>query len=480
VTALAILAAGCSTHDKTYYAVERSGVVLGYLEAWTIPGDSATGEPTIERGKMVNRLTLLGRGMDITVEGERRADPVTGSTLHHDMTVSTGEMKTGATCVFAGDTVSYTLKPGDKTTTIVLDPDVITGDAFDFSYLADLKPGDEAVTKRFFDPLMGNVHTKQFTPVDAETLIVAGVPYDCLIFDTYNETAGAASRLWVERGTGLFLRDESPDGASITLSDASVRRRVRRADVDDMILAEVDVEIAAQDVRSIASMKVRAKVRTVGQRVTAESLNVPGQTFSGTVENNLIEGVFEVAHPKYDGSNPPPFPPDVGEDLERYLEPEIAIESDDPRIRDKALELTDGATDSWDAVRRLSHFVATEIGGDIPGGGSALGTLRVGKAECGGHSRLLAALCRSVGIPARTVMGCMYGPMNGGAFGQHMWDEVHMGEAGWIPIDATAREVDYVDSGHIRLGTLSSFNPIEMEILDHAIGPPVPDPLEDL
>ena len=51
-------------------------------------------------------------------------------------------------------------------------------------------------------------------------------------------------------------------------------------------------------------------------------------------------------------------------------------------------------------------------------------------------------------------------------------------ESGWQPPGATAREVDYVDSGHIRLGTLTSFNPVEMEILDYEPGPPVPDPLE--
>jgi hypothetical protein len=328
------------------------------------------------------------------------------------------------------------------------------------------------------DPLRGNIHTKRFAPADADTLIVAGVSYACLIFDTFNETAGASSRLWVDRGTGRFVRESSPDGASMTISDASVRRRVKRANIDDMILAKVNVEI--EDVRAIKSMRVRAKVRTAGQRVTPISLNVPGQRFSGSVKDNFIDGIFVVEHTKYDGVHAPPFPPRVGEDLERYLEPELAIESNDPAIREKALELTEGATDSWDAVWRLSHFVATEISGDIPGGGSALGTLETGKAECGGHSRLLAALCRAVGIPARTVMGCMYGELNGGTFGQHMWNEVHMGEAGWIPIDATAREVDYVDSGHIRLGTLTSFNPVEMEVLDYEVGPPVPDPLEEL
>jgi transglutaminase-like putative cysteine protease len=73
----------------------------------------------------------------------------------------------------------------------------------------------------------------------------------------------------------------------------------------------------------------------------------------------------------------------------------------------------------------------------------------------------------------------MYTGIEGGAFGQHMWNEVYMGEAGWIPLDATAREVDYVDSGHIRLGTQTSFNPVEMEVLEYEVGPHVPDPLEE-
>lgn len=49
-----------------------------------------------------------------------------------------------------------------------------------------------------------------------------------------------------------------------------------------------------------------------------------------------------------------------------------------------------------------------------------------------------------------------------------------MGGAGWIPVDTTAREIDFADSGHIRLGILVSkhiaFNPKQMEILDFHAG----------
>ncbi len=44
-----------------------------------------------------------------------------------------------------------------------------------------------------------------------------------------------------------------------------------------------------------------------------------------------------------------------------------------------------------------------------------------------------------------------------------------MGDAGWIAVDATANEIDFVDAGHIRLGELSSFLPQEMEILEYRL-----------
>ena len=140
----------------------------------------------------------------------------------------------------------------------------------------------------------------------------------------------------------------------------------------------------------------------------------------------------------------------------------------------KAKELTAGAKDSWEAARRLSRWVAEEIGYDIPGGASARNTYDVREGECGAHSRLFAAFCRGVGIPARVVWGCLYVQNLGGSFGQHAWNEIYMGEMGWIPIDTTVREVDYADSGHVRLGILASahiaLNPKQMEILDFQAG----------
>jgi transglutaminase-like putative cysteine protease len=65
----------------------------------------------------------------------------------------------------------------------------------------------------------------------------------------------------------------------------------------------------------------------------------------------------------------------------------------------------------------------------------------------------------------------MYTPKDGGSFGHHAWNEVFMGDNGWIPIDVTIHETNYVDSGHIRLGILNtprtSIDYREIEILEY-------------
>ena len=104
-------------------------------------------------------------------------------------------------------------------------------------------------------------------------------------------------------------------------------------------------------------------------------------------------------------------------------------------------------------------------------GGTARETFDRRNGACGSQSMLMAALCRAAGIPARVVWGCMYTHEMNGSFGHHAWNEVFMGEAGWIPVDVTFHETDYVDSGHLRLGILHTRQTIinyeEMEIMEY-------------
>ena len=62
----------------------------------TTAGDSTTGTPNVERTRLLNRMTLLGRDVDLLVESERLSDPVSGRTLSIETTIETGQKVTGS------------------------------------------------------------------------------------------------------------------------------------------------------------------------------------------------------------------------------------------------------------------------------------------------------------------------------------------------------------------------------------------------
>lgn len=64
--------------------------------------------------------------------------------------------------------------------------------------------------------------------------------------------------------------------------------------------------------------------------------------------------------------------------------------------------------------------------------------LETGIGDCGTQSTYFAALCRSLGIPARSVGGYqIFPPGNGDT---HFWAEYYLEGYGWIPVDVTAAE----------------------------------------
>jgi transglutaminase-like putative cysteine protease len=62
--------------------------------------------------------------------------------------------------------------------------------------------------------------------------------------------------------------------------------------------------------------------------------------------------------------------------------------------------------------------------------------------DCGAQSMYFSALCRAVGIPARTTGGWQFLK---GTFGDHFWAEFYLPGYGWVPVDPTVAEMaDYI------------------------------------
>jgi transglutaminase-like putative cysteine protease len=461
--------------EKIYYAMEMNGQVFGYVEL-SILNVREKGKPLIQLKETVeNRISALGVAIDTQGWSECRIDPETGRFSFFEQVIDSGSLKFHITASIEGNAARINLQPGGGEKVVSLPAGVLLENSYYFPHLLK-DPGKDNLEPRLYqtlDVIDRNIHKVTVTRRGPEPVQLAGKTYRAIILESLDHDIGLKSRQWVNADNGYLLKAEGPRSTQL-LADRSIKDKLQRVNIDNHLFAKARAAIS--DIPAVSYLKVRAKLEPVGNWITPDSLRVHGQSFDGTVEDNRIEGVFEVRHEKYDGRNAPPFPANFGGDpeLRSFLAPEDFIESDDPVLIQKAKELTAGAKDSWEAARRLSQWVAEEIGYDIPGGASARNTYDIREGECGAHSRLFAAFCRAVGIPARVVWGCMYVPNLGGSFGQHAWNEVYMGEIGWIPVDTTAREVDYADSGHIRLGILSSahvaLNPKQMEILDFQAG----------
>jgi len=468
-----------------HYAVEMNGVLCGYVTYVTSPLHKDGRTLMLLTHEVVIKGTLLGGAVNNRILLTYHIDPDTNAFTYHESLLEQGLTRLTSAIRIEGHTARVSDGAGGKESVVDLPADVVLDNTLFHPHLvADFVAGKaEKKTYLLFDGRDNAVRETTYTRKGAETLHLAERSFDTVVLESVDRKTGVVFTMWLDARTGMAVQTRLPGNSRTYLADPAVVEAVNRAggetDLNPMVMTKANVTIP--NVRGISYMKVRASAQPAGYWVTRESLNVPGQRFAGTVKDNLINGVFEIAHSRYDGAKAPPFPPDFSKEavLAEYLKADDYIQSNDPVLGQKAREITVGSRDAWDAVRRLSQWVAGNIKGAIPGGVTARGTYDQRAGECGGHSFLMAAFSRSVGIPARAVSGCMYTPHEGGAFGRHAWNEVYMGEAGWIPLDTTIGEADYVDSGHIRLGIIQSVsNGLDVraiEILDHRVsGAPVP------
>jgi Transglutaminase-like superfamily len=466
--------------EEYFYAIEQSNVVCGYAHVVLCPA-KIDGRPCLQLiDSLWMQVSALGKSFEARYRFEYRIDPENNMYYYHSSDIDQGGTKLGGIMEVRGDSILIISESGEDTGRVALPPGTIRQNTRIYKHLVDFFVRDTLTRKEcpVFSEVDEKINNVTYTNCGMEKLLLVGKTRDALAVESFDNTTGIKTKIWIDPVTGLLLKGSHPL-RDIYLSDAGVKERITRADLNEKLLARVHKVIS--NPWAISYMKVKAALQPGGIRLTSKGLNIPGQTFAGTVKDNLIEGVFEINRERYDGSNAPAFPCRFSniDSLQPYLQPSDMIESDDSSLIRKAYEITAGSADAWEAAGRLSQWVHKEIGPDIPGGVTALKTYRMKLGECGSHSNLLAAFCRAIGIPARCVFGCMYVPNLGGAFGQHAWNEIYMGEAGWIQVDCTVDEITYADCGHIRLGEWISkaimLNAKKMEILDYRLAAAVSD-----
>ncbi len=113
-------------------------------------------------------------------------------------------------------------------------------------------------------------------------------------------------------------------------------------------------------------------------------------------------------------------------------------------MKAKALEIVGGETNPYLQAEKLYWHVVSHPYSNVPHTRLSAANVpesvymfETGFGDCGTQSMYFAALCRSLGIPARAIGGYQLVPTHEGT---HFWSEYYLPGYGWIPNDVTIAE----------------------------------------
>lgn len=328
-----------------------------------------------------------------------------------------------------------------------------------------LKPGETRAVRVLVPQMLAGLALELSASAEEQEISVGGAPQRCRRVTVTGEQV-STTILWLAP-SGEMVRLEIPaQNLALERSDESVVGQVQSVELAAFMEGKstpANVEFSA--FWNVDRLVAQLEVKVVGERVDPAFLSDARQTFAGTVEDGWVRGRVETRRLRYALDRAPRFPvhPSTDPELARYLHPEEGVESDDPAIVAKAQELAKGTATTWQAAQAIADWVHRNIAYEVTAGG-ARACLGTRQGDCGPQTRLVMAMCRALGIPARMVGGLMY---SGGRFGQHYWAEVYLGEAGWVPLDAMAGEFADLDATHIRLWQVGTVEALNIEVLDY-------------
>lgn len=299
----------------------------------------------------------------------------------------------------------------------------------------DLKPG-EVISFSIFDPVSMGQETIDIQMLGKDHIRIGNTVHTAKKISFAFK--GSRQMAWIGE-TGEVLKESGLLGIEM--------ERTTRAEA----LFGLPME-SSQDLTRVASVESNRTITHPDKLnrlvVRVDGIDIEGFTLNGfrqTFEN----GILTVIKESLSGIEGLKFSPDAA--LNEYLTATPLIQSDHPRIKRLAARLTASADTPLDKIKRLVDWINTNIKKrpvlSVP---DALSTLNNRMGDCNEHSVLMAALARSVGIPAAVEAGLVYLKDR---FYYHSWNMVFVGE--WISVDALFGQIP-ADVTHLRFTSAST------------------------
>ncbi|MBX3179478.1 MAG: transglutaminase domain-containing protein [Candidatus Hydrogenedentes bacterium] len=317
--------------------------------------------------------------------------------------------------------------------------------------LAQLVSGDAkvgaAIEFTTFEPMYRKEITGISTIVAVEEREMQGVHTKVFKISTELREMGVNSVSYVTED-GVTLEDEVAGLIKLRLEDEQLARDVSYS--NDVIAGNAAlVETPIQDARKRNSLALEMR----GPLSDAHVFNDERQTVTPA------DGYYRFEGRRYDmkGFKPAPLPI-TDEALAPWIEATQFVQSDHPKLIEKAKSIIDEATasgalkdasDSLAVSKLLCEWVYKNMNSTFSARlTNAIEVLEHLEGDCTEHSILFIGLARAAGLPAREVAGLVYVEGVQPGFYFHQWAKVWVGK--WIDVDPTFNQ-PLVDATHIKL-----------------------------
>lgn len=166
-----------------------------------------------------------------------------------------------------------------------------------------------------------------------------------------------------------------------------------------------------------------------------------------------------------------------------------------PDIAKKAQEIAGDETNPFFIAKEFYYHIVYDLDYSLTPHG-ALDALKIpesvyvhehGYGDCGAQSMYFAALCRAVGIPARSSGGMELFPFKETGCGGHFWAQFYLPNYGWIPVDTSVgqnakydpnmtdqEEIDFIE---YFFGNMDPYRYLIQVDVDVPLIPPPTEPL---
>ncbi len=396
------------------------------------------------------RIKMSGNDQNMQLRASRVYGPDGELTTAHTQVIDqTGRLEFNVES--AGDQLKYTsLVGGSKSERLIPNPHETLEEVLSQTNLAHEGAliGDTAEYK-MFDPMNEVQLNHTSTVVGIEERVLDGVPTQVFVIQTAAEPIGIESTAYVTVD-GTVLEDIYAGTITMRLEPKEVAQDVNYS--NDVIVSNAAlVDELIDDPRTRESLELQLEGPLTSSHLFNDErqfIAAEGSRFSFRAKQVSLDGVTV------------PKVPVTDESMQEWLKATTFVQSDNPRLVEKAKEIIGTETDALKVSELLCEWVyknvRTSFSARLTNSLEVLDSLA---GDCTEHSMLFIGLARAAGLPAREVAGLVYvdGPPAGFYF--HQWAKVWVGK--WIDVDPTFDQ-PFADVTHIKLAEGDLFEQIRL------------------